>query len=72
MWRGTGEGGRKIRKVRGDGGVNAITDPSYSSLSQEEPRQRLAAAQSRLDEAIKAFELIKMRNDLSTGFIEET
>lgn len=51
---------------------NAIADPSRSSLSQEVPRQRLAAAQSKLDEAIKSFELIKRRNDLVDNFFEKT
>lgn len=51
---------------------NAIADPSRSSLSQREPRQRLAAAQSRLDEAIKSLESIKRRNDLVDKFFQKT
>lgn len=51
---------------------NAIADPSRSSLSQEEPRQLLAAAQSRLDEAIKSLELIERRNDLVNKFFVKT
>ena len=37
----------------------AITDPRRSSLSEQEPRQRLAAAQSKMDSAIKSLESIK-------------
>lgn len=51
---------------------NAIADPSRSILSQEEPRQLLAAAQSRLDEAIKSLELIERRNDLVNEFFAKT
>lgn len=47
---------------------NAIANPSRSSLSQQEPRQLLAAAQSRLDEEIKSLELIMKRNELVMDF----
>lgn len=51
---------------------NAIADASASILSQKEPMEWLAAAQSRLDEAIKSFERIKRRNDLVDKFFQVT
>lgn len=48
----------------------AITGPGRSSLSHREPREGVAAAQSRLDSAIKILESIKRRNDLVYEFIK--
>ena len=50
----------------------AMTDPRRSGLSQREPRQRLAAAQSRLDTAVKSLESIKRRDDLVSEFTKRT
>jgi hypothetical protein len=50
----------------------AITDLERSCLSEQEPRQRLAAAKSKLDAAVKLLESIKGRNDLVSEFHEKT
>ena len=50
----------------------AITDLGHSRLSQQEPRQRLAAAHSRLDAALKSLESIRGRNDLISEFHDKT
>ena len=50
----------------------AITDLGRSSLSQREPRQRLAAAHSRLDAALMSLESIRRRNDLISEFHKKT
>jgi len=50
----------------------AITDPRRSSLSEQEPRQRLAAAKSKLDAAIKSLESIERRNSLVSEFHKKT
>ncbi|KAF8857851.1 hypothetical protein BDZ45DRAFT_422902 [Acephala macrosclerotiorum] len=49
----------------------AITDPRRSSLSEPEAQQRLAAAQSKLDAAVKSLESIKRRNDLVYEFFKK-
>jgi hypothetical protein len=50
----------------------AITDLGRSSLSQREPRRGLAAAQSKLDAAIKTLESIKRRRALVYEFFKRT
>jgi hypothetical protein len=50
----------------------AITDPGRSKLPQRDPQEGLAAAQSKLDSAIKSLELIKRRNDLVYEFFKKT
>ena len=46
----------------------AVADLGCSSLSQREPRQKLVAAQSRIDAAAKSLESIKRRNKLISEF----
>ena len=50
----------------------AISDSRRSSLCQREPRQQLAAAQSKLDAAIKSLESIKRLNSLVGEFKKRT
>ena len=50
----------------------AITELGLSKLPERDPRNRLAAAQSELDSAIKSLELIKRRNDLVYEFFTKT
>lgn len=50
----------------------AIIDLRRSSLSQQEPREGVAAAQSKLDLAIKTLESIKRQDDLIYKFIKKT
>ncbi|CZR65639.1 uncharacterized protein PAC_15539 [Phialocephala subalpina] len=50
----------------------AFTDPRRSNLSKSEARQRLVAAQSELDAAVKSLESIKRRDDLIYEFYKKT